>query len=343
MLLSAGLVPSIASAATHLGLDPSLALFQVQALESSPAILILTHSAVELANWLAFLYTFRRRFPSCFVAVVVASPGLAGELASLRLECYAHGASMFTSERLALDSAVTLVVRQASRPGRLTCPYCGLKNLTEDALWVHCPLYHIQAPNDVNITCPVCGDRCSPGRDRPFQVHLRNKHGPCGRGELGSEDDHRPDELFAFALVVCVRESDQRMLLVHEFASTGLWLPGGQVDARETLQQAAIRETREEAGVDIRLCGVLKLQYTPHRGYVRIRAVFLARPVDESAAPKSLPDYESAGAAWVTLDDVRRGLYPLRGNEPRYWAEHLLNGGEVFSLDVLSGGNGESA
>ncbi len=35
--------------------------------------------------------------------------------------------------------------------------------------------------------------------------------------------------------------------------------------------------------------------------YVRLRLIFFARPRDEAQLPKSVPDYESLGAAWVTL------------------------------------------
>jgi len=41
------------------------------------------------------------------------------------------------------------------------------------------------------------------------------------------------------------------------------FLPGGAVDHREHLMTAAIRETKEEAGVDIELTGVLAIDYDP--------------------------------------------------------------------------------
>ena len=128
------------------------------------------------------------------------------------------------------------------------------------------------------------------------------------------------------------------MLLVHEFASTGLWLPGGAVDTRERLEDAAVRETREEAGVDVVLTGVLKLQYAPHRGYVRLRAIFMAEPKNEArSTPKSVPDYESGGAVWADMREVANGAYPLRGSEPQTWASYLLRGGVVHPLGVLGG------
>ncbi len=64
----------------------------------------------------------------------------------------------------------------------------------------------------------------------------------------------------------------------------------------ESLQDAALRETHEEAGVAITLTGVLSIEYSASRdGHARMRAIFLAEPVDPDAVPKTLPDYESAG------------------------------------------------
>lgn len=49
------------------------------------------------------------------------------------------------------------------------------------------------------------------------------------------------------AFIVC---DDKALLIKHE--KSGLWLvPGGKRNPDETLQQAAIRETKEETGLDI--------------------------------------------------------------------------------------------
>jgi len=42
------------------------------------------------------------------------------------------------------------------------------------------------------------------------------------------------------------------------------FLPGGAVDRHEHLTTAAIRETKEEAGIDVNLTGVLSINYSPH-------------------------------------------------------------------------------
>ena len=46
---------------------------------------------------------------------------------------------------------------------------------------------------------------------------------------------------------------------------------------------------------------IYKIECSSRQGYVRMRVVFFARPRDPRQLPKSVPDYESAGAAWVSL------------------------------------------
>jgi 8-oxo-dGTP pyrophosphatase MutT (NUDIX family) len=65
-----------------------------------------------------------------------------------------------------------------------------------------------------------------------------------------------PIPTWSFALVL-VRLS-RRFLLVHERKHGQLWyLPAGRVEPGETFAAAAHRETREEAGIDIVLEGVV--------------------------------------------------------------------------------------
>src|SRR5262245_32694694 len=93
---------------------------------------------------------------------------------------------------------------------------------------------------------------------------------------------------YFFALVV-VRKDD-RFLVVHEAKHGQRWyLPAGRAEPGEPLADAAIRETLEETGVPIVLEGLLKLQHTPYRDSARVRALYLARPADDTP-PKSQPD-----------------------------------------------------
>src|SRR5262245_43494104 len=122
-----------------------------------------------------------------------------------------------------------------------------------------------------------------------------------------------PIPTWCFALVV-VRKGD-RFLLVHEAKKGQPWsLPAGRVEPGEPVHDAACRETLEEAGVPIRITGIIRVEHSPRLAGARMRVVFLGEPTDDTP-PKTEPDGESLGAAWVGLDELAN--YPLRGDEVR--------------------------
>lgn len=243
-----------------------------------------------------------------------------------RYNCFECGVSMVTECMDDLVRVCSLVL--SKRTGKYTCPFCLLDGLSEDQLWVHCPLYHI---NEINVTrtCPICAKR----PNRPFQVHMRNAHGPPGRGDMHQECDNDNVKVYSFALVVCQHPETKKFLMVQEFANIGYWLPGGKVDAGEDPKDAAIRETLEEAGIHIRLVGLIRMEHIVRNGYLRLRFVFLAEPKVLSQLPKSIPDYESVGAVWCDYHELSD--IPLRGNEPIHYFRHVVDGQPVASLDVL--------
>lgn len=139
-----------------------------------------------------------------------------------------------------------------------------------------------------------------------------------------------PIPTWCFSLAV-VRDGD-RFLLVHEAKHGRLWyLPAGRVEPGESFARAAVRETMEEAGVPVRVTGVIRVEHSPGSGGARMRVVFLAEPTD-STPPKSVPDEETLGAAWVRLDELDD--YPLRGDEVRELFAYVA-GGAVYPPDVL--------
>ncbi|OQR88290.1 hypothetical protein ACHHYP_06959 [Achlya hypogyna] len=297
-----------------------------------------------MESLLALLSTLRRMSRQLFLCVY--SPRVADH-AMLRYECFTQGASMVTNCIGDLTNIIAKIAREDVGPAMsmrhttYTCPLCGKGGMTEDTLWTHVPLFHINEKSRSDVTCPICAHASSSTkqhRSTPFQVHMHNAHGPPGRGELPSEFRAPEQALYCFALVVCRHPLTKLFLLVQEFACSGYWLPGGRVDAGETPDEAAIRETKEEAGLDVRLTGLLRLEYHPKtdsegRCYVRMRFVFLAEPVDLDQKPKSIPDYESAGATWCSVDEIKQ--LPLRGSEPIKYFEYVANNGPVHPMTSL--------
>jgi phosphatase NudJ len=134
-----------------------------------------------------------------------------------------------------------------------------------------------------------------------------------------------------FALVVVRR--GHRFLLTQERKYGSTWsIPGGRVEAGESLPAAAVREVYEETGVPVQLEGILRFEHTPTERDVRVRVIYTGTPIDDTQ-PKTMADEESLGAAYLTLDEIR--ALPLRGAELCALLESVANGRQVFPLDLV--------
>jgi ADP-ribose pyrophosphatase YjhB (NUDIX family) len=75
------------------------------------------------------------------------------------------------------------------------------------------------------------------------------------------------------AVGTIIRTGDSRLVLVRRAIEPGygLWVfPGGYVDRGEEVTAAAIREAREEAGLDVRLDGLVNVYSYPGRPLIII-------------------------------------------------------------------------
>ncbi len=99
-----------------------------------------------------------------------------------------------------------------------------------------------------------------------------------------------------------------RYLLVEEanpeFRHTW-YLPAGHVDPGEGVAEAAIRETREESGIEIELLGLLSIDRNPadlETPRERWRFTFVGRPIGGEL--KTIPDNESLQAQWFPPEAI---------------------------------------
>lgn len=139
-------------------------------------------------------------------------------------------------------------------------------------------------------------------------------------------------ETWCFVLVGV--RSGRRLLLVREAKhGQGWWLPAGRVEAGETFEAAALRETREEAGVEVRLDGLVRVERSLVTNGARMRVVFTAVQLDDRP-PKSHADEHSLEARWFTPEEIAE--LDLRGPEPLELARYLARGGPLFPLSLLT-------
>ena len=110
---------------------------------------------------------------------------------------------------------------------------------------------------------------------------------------------------------LAVIRSDGRILLVPHYetdAGQVQWnLPGGKVGFGESLQQAAVREVKEEAGITAAVIGLLDVSEViiPERPWHSVTITYLAEPVE---------------GRLIAEPDHRYGR-----KEPRWFAEEELN------------------
>ncbi len=132
-------------------------------------------------------------------------------------------------------------------------------------------------------------------------------------------------EKIDFTVAIFVVEGD-RVLLVHH-RKLGRWLPlGGHIELDEDPEQAAVREAREESGLEVELVGERPPTTEPgtraliaprfldiHRiteTHEHIGMIYFARP---RAGSLSLAEEEHHDLRWCTAEELERLEPPMSG------------------------------
>lgn len=159
--------------------------------------------------------------------------------------------------------------------------------------------------------CPACGQTLV---ERVLDDRLRQVCPACGRIHWHNA---KP---CAGALIV----RNGKVLLVRRAVEPfrGYWdIPGGFCEADEHPADAAIREVREETGLEIELTGFLGMWVDDYEGRTTLNVHYLARPLSRRLVLGSDAD----GAAWfapdalperIAFDNGLRALTAWAGGDP---------------------------
>jgi ADP-ribose pyrophosphatase YjhB (NUDIX family) len=143
------------------------------------------------------------------------------------------------------------------------------------------------------------------------------------------DDPHAPQaEHIVPSVNVVVTNGEGKILLIRRTDNDNWALPGGGVDIGESLPQAAIRETREETGVDCEITGLSGIYTDP--GHVilytsngEVRQEFSVVLTARATGGQPTPSSETSEVRWVAIGDAEAyEMDPSMRLRVRHYAEH---------------------
>jgi 8-oxo-dGTP diphosphatase len=123
-------------------------------------------------------------------------------------------------------------------------------------------------------------------------------------------DDAVKEKLAAGGVVIDGERLSRRVLLVHRPAYDDWSFPKGGVKAGESLEEAAVREVREETGLECRILmklSISRYNYRSRKGNLKPKAVhyFL---MEAGGGEIRTDGLEVDRACWLDLDEAKRRL-----------------------------------
>ncbi len=132
-------------------------------------------------------------------------------------------------------------------------------------------------------------------------------------------------EKIDFTASVCIVYDNAVLLLVHK--KLNMWLPpGGHIELDEDPNEAALREAKEETGLDVELVGETHSYDLPHNArelvvprfinrhffdsmhtHEHVDLCFFARPISDIAEARH--EVEGGQIRWFTKEELERNEY----------------------------------
>ena len=125
-----------------------------------------------------------------------------------------------------------------------------------------------------------------------------------------------PKHIVSAATIVI---NDQQEILLIKGPRRGWEMPGGQVEEGESLKDAAIRETKEESGIDVEIVSFCGVYQNVKRSICN--TLFLAKPVGGEPTTSS----ESLEVSFFPIEEA---LELVTHSNFRERIEHCLNEGQ---------------
>lgn len=108
--------------------------------------------------------------------------------------------------------------------------------------------------------------------------------------------------------VVVVNDAGE-ILMIRRTDNDNWAVPGGAIDLGESVAQAAVRETREESGIECEITGIVGIYSDPKHVILytsngEVRQEFSIVLTARSLAGQPTPSSESSEVRWVSVSDV---------------------------------------
>jgi ADP-ribose pyrophosphatase YjhB (NUDIX family) len=139
----------------------------------------------------------------------------------------------------------------------------------------------------------------------------------------------KPNSMVPSVNVVVVNEVGE-ILLIRRSDNNNWALPGGAIDLGESVAQAAVRETKEETGIDCEITGLVGIYSDPNHiilytsnGEARqeFSIVLIAKPIGGHRTPSA----ESTEVRWIAPSEI---THHDMDSAMRVRIEHYLDRGD---------------